>query len=173
MTREVKAQVIDSLTAFINENANIYLADMSGLDAQMTSELRRSCFELGISLTVVKNTLLKIAMDNSDRDFEGMYGALKGNTSIMFSESAKAPAKVIKEFGKKADKLTLKAAYVEESIYIGHDQLDTLVSIKSKEEVIGDVIELLQSPAKSVISALQSGRDRLSGIIKVLSEKED
>ncbi|HIE44596.1 MAG TPA: 50S ribosomal protein L10 [Flavobacteriaceae bacterium] len=171
MTREEKSVVIKDLTSKLADNQIIYLADISGLDALTTSDLRRACFKANVKLAVVKNTLLAKAMENSDKDFGDLPSTLKGNTSILFSDTGNAPAKVIKDFRKKSDKPVLKGAYVEEAIYIGDDQLDALVSIKSKEELIGDIITLLQSPAKNVISALQSGGNKLSGIIKTLSEK--
>ncbi|WP_111708001.1 50S ribosomal protein L10 [Lutibacter citreus] len=172
MTREEKSQVIEVLTDKLTEGNIIYLADISGLNALDTSNLRRACFKANIKLSVVKNTLLEKAMEKSDKDFGELPSTLKGNTSLMVSETGNAPAKLIKEFRKKSNKPLLKGAYVEESIYVGDDQLDTLVNIKSKEELIGEVISLLQSPAKNVISALQSGGNTLSGIIKTLSEKE-
>ncbi|WP_298285493.1 50S ribosomal protein L10 [Lutibacter sp.] len=172
MTREEKSQVIEALTTQLTDGNIIYLADISGLNALDTSNLRRACFKANIKLAVVKNTLLSKAMEKSDKDFGDLPSTLKGNTSLMFSETGNAPAKLIKEFRKKSDKPLLKGAYVEEAIYIGDDQLDSLVNIKSKEEVIGDIITLLQSPAKNVISALQSGGSKLSGILKTLSEKE-
>ncbi len=171
MTREEKSIVIDNLTSQLTENNIIYLADISGLDALTTSNLRRACFKANVKLAVVKNTLLEKAMERSDKDFGDLPTTLKGNTSIMIAEVGNAPAKVIKEFRKKSKKPVLKGAFVEEAIYIGDDQLDALVSIKSKEELVGDIITLLQSPAKNVISALQSGGNKLSGIIKTLSEK--
>ena len=171
MTREEKSVVIEALTTRLTEGEIIYMADISGLNASDTSNLRRACFKENIKLAVVKNTLLEKAMEKSDKDFGELPSTLKGNTSLMFAEVSNAPAKVIKEFRKKSDKPVLKGAYVEESIYIGDDQLDVLVNIKSKEELIGDVITLLQSPAKNVISALQSGGNKLSGILKTLSEK--
>ena len=172
MTREEKSQVIEELTAQLADNANIYLADISGLDAGNTSDLRRACFKANVKLNVVKNTLLTKAMEASDKDFGDLPTVLKGNTSVMYSETGNAPAKVIKAFRKKSDKPLLKGAFIEEAIYIGDEQLDMLVDIKSKEELIGDVISLLQSPAKNVISALQSGGGKLSGILKTLSQKE-
>ncbi len=171
MTREEKSQVIEVLTTQLTEGNIIYLADISGLNALDTSNLRRACFKANIKLAVVKNSLLAKAMERSDKDFGELPTALKGNTSLMFSETGNAPAKLIKEFRKKSNKPLLKGAYVEEAIYVGDDQLDALVNIKSKEEVIGDIITLLQSPAKNVVSALQSGGNKLSGIIKTLSEK--
>ena len=172
MTREEKAQVIEDLTAQLAENANIYLADISGLDAGTTSNLRRACFKANVRLAVVKNTLLEKAMEASEKDFGELPTTLKGNTSVMYSETGNAPAKVIKAFRKKSDKPLLKGAFIEEAIYLGDEQLDMLVNIKSREELIGDVITLLQSPAKNVISALQSGGGKLSGILKTLSQKE-
>jgi len=171
MTREEKSQVIQDLTAKLADTNIIYLADISGLDALTTSNLRRACFKANVKLAVVKNTLLSKAMEASDKDFGELPNVLKGNTSIMIAEAGNAPAKVIKEFRKKSDKPVLKGAFVEESIYVGDDQLETLVNIKSKEELIGDIITLLQSPAKNVISALQSGGNKLSGILSTLSEK--
>ena len=172
MTREEKAQVIEALTAQLAENPTIYLADISGLDAGSTSNLRRACFKADVKLSVVKNTLLAKAMEAAEKDFGDLPTVLKGNTSIMLSETGNAPAKVIKEFRKKSEKPVLKGAFVEEAIYVGDDYLDTLVNIKSKEEVIGDIIGLLQSPAKNVVSALKSGGGKIAGILKTLSEKE-
>ena len=172
MTRQEKSQVIEELTAQLADNTNIYLADISGLNAGNTSDLRRACFKANVQLSVVKNTLLTKAMEASDRDFGDLPTVLKGNTSVMYSETGNAPAKVIKAFRKKSDKPLLKGAFIEEAIYLGDDQLDMLVDIKSKEELIGDIIGLLQSPAKNVISALKSGGGTLAGIIKTLSEKE-
>jgi len=171
MTREEKSLVIKDLTSRLAENEIIYLADISGLDAGITSDLRRACFKSNVKLAVVKNTLLAKAMEASDKDFGDLPSTLKGNTSIMFADTGNAPAKVIKEFRKKSKKPVLKGAYVEEAIYIGDNQLDALVSIKSKEELVGDIITILQSPAKNVISALQSGGNKLSGILKTLSDK--
>ncbi|WP_425077599.1 50S ribosomal protein L10 [Psychroserpens sp. S379A] len=172
MTREEKSQVIEELTAQLADNANIYLADISGLNAGNTSDLRRACFKANVTLNVVKNTLLTKAMEASDKDFGELPTVLKGNTSVMYSETGNAPAKVIKNFRKKSEKPLLKGAFIEEAIYIGDDQLDTLVDIKSREELIGEIVTLLQSPAKNVISALKSGGGTLAGIIKTLSEKE-
>jgi len=172
MTREEKSKVIEILTAQLSENPIIYLADISGLDARSTSNLRRACFKAGVKLAVVKNTLLSKAMEGSDKEFGELTDVLIGNTSLMFSETGNAPAKVIKEFRKKSDKPLLKGAFIEEAIYVGDDQLDNLVSIKSREELIGDIIGLLQSPAKNVISALKSGGGTIAGIVKTLSERE-
>ncbi|MEH6406010.1 MAG: 50S ribosomal protein L10 [Leeuwenhoekiella sp.] len=172
MTREEKSQVIEDLTAQLANSTHIYLTDISGLNADATSRLRRACYKAGIQLAVVKNTLLAKAMESSDKDFGELPEVLKGNTSLMLSEVGNAPAKVIKEFRKKSDKPFLKGAFIEEAIYVGDDQLDNLVNIKSREELIGDIVGLLQSPAKNVIGALKSGGGILAGIIKTLSEKE-
>lgn len=172
MTREEKSKAIEVLTAQLGDNTNIYLADISGLDAGTTTNLRRACFKAGVKLTVVKNTLLYKAMEGSGKDFGELKDVLKGNTSLMISETGNAPAKVIKEFRKKNDKPLLKGAFIEEAIYVGDEQLDALVEIKSREELIGDIVGLLQSPAKNVVSALKSGGGKLAGIIKTLSEKE-
>ena len=172
MTREEKSQVIETLTAQLSDNANIYLADISGLDAGNTTNLRRACFKAGVQLAVVKNTLLKKGMESSDKDFGELTEILKGNTSLMFSETGNAPAKVIKEFRRKSDKPLLKGAFIQESIYVGDDQLDNLVNLKSKDELVGEIIGLLQSPAKNVISALKSGGNTIAGLVKTLSERE-
>jgi len=172
MTREEKLNVIEDLTAQLAENSTIYLADISGLDAGTTSNLRRACFKANIKLAVVKNTLLAKAMEASEREFGELPEVLKGNTSLMFSETGNGPAKLIKAFRKKSDKPLLKGAFVEEAVFIGDDKLDALVSIKSKEEMIGEIIGLLQSPAKNVISGLKSGGGKLAGILKTLSEKQ-
>lgn len=172
MTREEKSQVIQDLTGKLTDNPVIYLADISGLNASDTSNLRRACFKANVKLAVVKNTLLAKAMESSDKDFGELPNVLKGNTSLMMAEIGNAPAKVIKAFRKgKKEKPVLKGAYVEAAVYVGDDQLDKLVNIKSKEEVIGDIIGLLQSPAKNVISALQSGGGKIHGILQTLSEK--
>ena len=172
MTREEKATVIKDLTAQLADNPNIYLADISGLNAVDTSNLRRACFKANIKLAVVKNTLLAKAMEASDKEFGELPEVLKGNTSLMLSETGNAPAKLIKNFRKKSEKPVLKGAFIEEAVYIGDNNLDALVNIKSKEEVIGDIIGLLQSPAKNVISGLKSGGGKLAGILKTLSERE-
>lgn len=171
MKKEEKDLLINSLEAILSSNPHIYLTDISGLDAESTSNLRRLAFKKGIKMVVVKNSLLKKAMEKSNKDFEPLFEVLKGGTSLMLSEVGNAPAKMIKEFRKKSDKPILKGAYVEESIYIGDNELDVLVGIKSKDELIGDLIALLQSPAKNVISALSSGGDILAGVVKTLSER--
>lgn len=171
MTREEKAAVIEDLTGQLAENSTIYLADISGLDAVSTSDLRRACFKANIKLSVVKNTLLAKAMEASDKDFGELPEVLNGNTSLMFSEIGNAPAKLIQNFRRKSEKPLLKGAYIETGVYIGDDKLLALVNLKSKEEVIADIIALLQSPAKNVISGLKSGGGKLAGILKTLSEK--
>lgn len=177
MSREQKAQVIEDLTAQLNDNHIIYLTDISGLNADATTKLRRACYRADVSLTMVKNTLLSKAMEKTDKDLGQLSDVLKGSTSIMFSETGNAPAKVIQEFRKKSKakiKLpVLKGAFVEEAVYVGDESLDALVNIKSKEEVIGDIIGLLQSPAKNVISALKSGGGTIAGIVKTLSERTE
>jgi large subunit ribosomal protein L10 len=171
MTREQKATVIQDLTATLGENSTIYLADISGLNATQTSNLRRACFKANVSIAVVKNTLLAKAMEASDKDFGELPSLLKGNTTILMSETANAPAKVIKTFRVKAAKPLLKGAYIGEAIYVGDHMMDVLSEIKSREEMIGEIVGLLQSPAKNVISALKSGGGKLAGILKTLSER--
>ena len=171
MTREEKINMINSIKSELDSNSNIYLTDCSGLNADSTSKLRRACFKSNIKMSVVKNTLLEKAMDDSEKDFGELKETLKGNTSVMIAEVSSAPAKVIKNFRKKSERPILKGAMIEEDIYIGDDQLETLFAIKSKEELIGDIIMLLQSPAKNVISALSSGGGKLSGILQTLSNK--
>lgn len=173
MTREQKAQVIEDLTALLNENDIVYLADTSGLNAKNTTDLRRACFRADVQLTMVKNTLLFKAMERSDKDYGELPEVLKGSTSIMISETGNLPAKLIKDFRKKSkSKLPiLKGAYVEEAIFVGDDSLEALANIKSREELIGDIIGLLQSPAKNVVSALKSSGGKLAGIVKTLSER--
>jgi large subunit ribosomal protein L10 len=171
MRKEEKKQLIDSLTQQLTEHSNFYITDVSELNAQDTSDLRRLCFKYGIKMRVVKNTLLKKAMENAEREYGELYSALIGNTSIMFAEAGNAPAKMIKEFRKKSKRPILKGAFIEEMTYLGDEQLEFLVSIKSKDELVADVIALLQSPVKNVISSLQSGGSNLSGILKTLAEK--
>lgn len=175
MKRSEKQAIIDNLVQEINSYNHFYLADIAELDAEKTSELRRSCFQKDIKLIVVKNTLLKRALEGSEKNADELFDVLKGNTSLMFCDTGNVPAKLIKEFRKKnkeLEKPVFKGAYVEESIYVGEDQLEVLVNVKSKEELIGDVIALLQSPAKNVVSALQSSGQTLTGVLKTLSEKE-
>lgn len=171
MTKEEKILEIENLTTKLKDVKNLYLTDIAGLNAMETSSLRRACFKAGIKLSVVKNTLLERAMKNSGKDFGELKDLLKGNTSLMFSESGNGPAKVIKDFRKKSDKPILKGAFIEESVYVGDEQINNLVSIKSKEEIIGEIISILQSPPKNLISALKSGGGKVSGILKSLSER--
>lgn len=171
MTREEKNQAIDELTGILNQTSTIYVADIEGLNASQTSQLRRLCFQKGVTLSVVKNTLLQKAMERSDKTFDDLFVALKGNTSIMLSDTGNVPAKLIKEFRKKGDKPLLKGAYIEESIYVGDNQLEALISIKSKDELLGDIITLLQSPVNNVVSALQSSGGTLAGLLKTLEDR--
>ena len=173
MRREQKDVIIDNLAGRLNDTKHFYLTDISSLNAEETSNLRRKCFEKEISLLVVKNTLLRKAMEKSDGDFDDLYDVLKDSTSIMFCETGNIPAKLIKEFRKTMEKPILKAAYVEESIYVGDDQLDTLSKIKSKIELLGDLLALLQSPATNLVSALTSSGSKMAGALKTLSEKEN
>ena len=173
MTREEKSNMIESIKSNLDCNSTVYLADCSGLDADSTSKLRRACFKYNIKLSVVKNTLLSRAMDEVDKDFGELKSLLKGNTTLMLSDIGNAPAKVIKNFRKKSEKPILKGAFVEESIYLGDDLLETLVNIKSKEELLGEIVSLLQSPTKNLISALKSSGSKISGVLKTLSEKNE
>ena len=171
MNKEEKINMINSIKSELDKSTNIYLTDCSGLNADSTSKLRRACFKSNVKLSVVKNTLLLKAMDEVEKDFGDLKSVLKGNTALMYSDVGNAPAKVIKNFRKKSERPILKGAMIEEDIYIGDDQLETLFAIKSKEELIGDIIMLLQSPAKNVISALSSSGGKLSGILQTLSNK--
>ena len=174
MRKEEKRQIIENLVEEINSYPHLYITDASGLNAADTSALRRLCFERNIKLVVTKNTLLKKAFERANGNYEELYGVLKTSTAVMFSEEGSTPAKLIKEFRKKKklDRPALKAAYVEESVYVGAEMLDALVAIKSKYELIGDVVALLQSPVKNVVSALQSGKHILAGLMKTLQDKE-
>ena len=172
MKKEVKDTIIVELGEKLKQYPHFYLVDISGLNAKDTSDLRRKCFKNEIKLTVVKNTLLKKAFEASEIDFEPLYCALKGNTAVMFTNVANQPAKLLKEY-KKAGIPALKAAYAEEGIYVGADKLEELASIKSKNEVIADIVALLQSPAKNVISALQSGANTIHGVLKTLGERAE
>ena len=174
MKKEDKAIIIEQIANTLKEYSCFYLAETAGLDAEKTSELRAACFKQDIKLMVVKNTLLHKALESLEGDYSEIYGALKGSTSILFSNTGNAPAKLLKSMVKKDQPLPrFKAAYVEETIYVGEDQLETLSNIKSKNELIADVIALLQSPAKNVVSALQSGGNTIHGVLETLSKKED
>jgi len=173
MKKDEKNILVDALAEKLTNLNNFYLADISNLNVETTSWLRRICFKRNIQLKMVKNTLLKKALVKTGKDFEPLFEVLKGSTSIMFSEVANDPAKLIREFRRTAPKPILKAAWVQESFYLGDDQLDALINIKSKNELLGDLILLLQSPARNVISALQSGGNKISGIVKTLSERPE
>lgn len=173
MRKEDKNGMIEALALELKENPNFYLTDISGLNAEKTARLRRLCFNRDVKLLVVKNTLLRKAMEKSEVDMSELFPTLKGSTSIMFSEVGNVPAKLIKEFRKTSDRPILKAAFIEEAPYIGEEQLDYLVAIKSKNDLIADIIALLQSPAKNVVGALQSGGQKLVGILETLSEKAE
>jgi large subunit ribosomal protein L10 len=173
MNKNEKQLMIDDLSKRLDDNNVIYITDISDLDAVATSSLRRQCFAKNIKLSVVKNTLLKKAMENvQGKNFTELYDVLPGPTAIMLSDTGNLPAKLIKDFRKKNDKPILKGAFVEESVYVGDDQLDSLVDIKSKDELLGEIVGLLQSPAKNVISALSSSKNTIAGLVKTLSEKE-
>ena len=172
MNKKEKNDLIDVLNNMLEENKNFYLADISGLTAEQSSSLRRLCYKQNVSIKVVKNTLLKKAFDKNSTNFNQLDDILKGNTSLMFADSAKAPANVIKDFRKKAEKPILKAAHIEDEFYIGDDNLSMLANLQSKNELIADIIMLLQSPAKNVVASLQSSSSKLSGIVKALSDKE-
>jgi large subunit ribosomal protein L10 len=173
MRREEKNAVIDSLAEQINQYPHFYITDTSNLNAAATSNLRRKCFEKNIKMVVVKNTLLIKALERSEKtDFTPIYDSLKGVTSVMFTDSGSVPAKLIKDFRRTSDRPLLKAAFVEESFYVGDNQLTALATLKTKNELIADVVAILQSPAKTVISQLQSGRNILAGVVKTLGERE-
>ena len=173
MKKEDEATVIAQIAETIKSYSGFYLVETAGLDAEKTSAFRRACFGADVKLMVVKNTLLHKALESLEGDYSELYPALKGSTSLMCTNVGNAPAKLLKDFVKKGDTLpALKAAYVEETVYMGADQLDALAAIKSKNELIADVVALLQSPAKNVISALTSGGSKLHGILETLSKKE-
>ena len=174
MTREEKAVVINNLVEQLNAYPHFYITNIEALNAEQTASLRRKCFESNIKLVVVKNTLLGKALESVDKADADLVKVLEGSTSVMFAETGKAPAVLIKEFRKKNDKPILKAAYVEGCVYVGDDQLETLSNIKSREELIGDIVGLLQSPAKNVISALQGNAgQKIAGIVKTLEERNN
>ena len=172
MKKEDKEILIAKLGEQINEYPHFYLVDVHGLNAEATSNLRRKCFGAGIKMVVVKNTLLQKALEKSEVDYSPLFDSLKGSTAVFFTQVANAPAKLLKEVGKDGVP-GLKAAYAEEGFYVGADQIDALCSIKSKNEVIADVVALLQSPAKNVISALQSGGQTIHGVLKTLGERPE
>ncbi len=171
MKKELKGTIIESLGEKLKEYPHFYLVDVTGMNAEATSALRRKCFKNEIKMVVVKNTLLHKAFEASEVNFEPLYDSLKGTTAVMFCQVANKPAKLIKEY--KEDIPALKAAYAEECVYVGADKLDELASLKSKNELIADVVALLQSPAKNVVSALQSGANTIHGVLKTLGERPE
>lgn len=173
MKKEEKLVQIKNLTKDLSESSNFYLADIAGLDSKSTLDLRRACFKANIRMSVVKNTLLQKAMDESEKEFGDLKSVLKGNTSLMFSDKENIPAKLIRDFRKKSDKPILKAAFIGESVYIGDDKIDILANLKSKEELIGEIISILKSPINNVISSLSSSKFKITSIIKKLSEKSE
>jgi len=173
MKKEEKGNIIDALADKFNQYKNVYVTDIASLNAQKTSELRRLLFKNDITLEVAKNTLVKKAIEKSGRDFGALVDTLKGNTAIMFCEDMKAPAKAIKEFRKKDTIPALKGACIDQDVFIGDNQLEALITLKSKNDLIGEIIGLLQSPAQNVISALQSGGNTIAGVVKTLSERPE
>jgi len=171
MNKEEKHDVVLALAEQMKEYGNFYITDTSNLTVAKINDIRRKCFESDIKMQVTKNTLIRKAMEVVDGDFTEIYDVLKGSSSIMFSKSGTAPAKLIKELRKRGDKPVLKAAYIDTAVFIGDNQLDALVNLKSKEQLVGEIIGLLQSPAKNVISALQSGGNILAGVVKTLQER--
>ncbi|MES2419569.1 MAG: 50S ribosomal protein L10 [Bacteroidota bacterium] len=172
MNREEKQEVVLALQEKMQEYGNFYIADTSSLSVEKVNNIRRKCFESGIEMKVAKNTLIKIAIEGLEGDSSEIFTALKGQSALLFSKVGNGPAKLIKALRKGSDKPILKAAYIDSAIFVGDQHLDSLVSLKSREELIGDIIGLLQSPAKNVVSALQSGGAKLAGIVKTLQEKE-
>jgi len=174
MTREEKNQLIDSLAEQLSSSSTIYITDISDLNSEVTTRLRSMCFKSNIHLQVVKNTLLKKAMEKTEKDFSGLYEILSGPTTMMISDTGNVPAKLIKEFRKSgSDKPVLKGAYIQDMVYLGEEQLEFLIAIKSRDELIADVIALLQSPVRNVMSALQSGGHTLTGVLKTLSDRPE
>ena len=172
MKQEQKAQIIEEIAQDLANYSHVYVTDISGFTVSTVNQLRRLCFKREVKLKVVKNTLLKRAMVLAEADYSELYPVLNGATSIMLCNTGNVPARLIKEFRAKNDKPLIKAAFIEETAYIGDDQLEALCNIKSREELIGDIVALLQSPAKNVVSALQSGGGKLAGIVKTLSERQ-
>ena len=171
MTKEEKHDLVLALTEQMKEYGNFYITDTSDLTVEKVNNIRRKCFESDITMQVAKNSLIKKAMEAAGGDFTPMYDVLKGSSSILFSKSSTAPAKLIKQLRKKGEKPILKAAYIDAAVFIGDNQLDTLINLKSKEQLIGEIIGLLQSPAKNVLSALQSGGNTIAGVVKTLQER--
>jgi len=173
MNKEEKIKAVEDLKNDLVECKTLYLTDIAGLDSLQTSKLRRECFNSNVKLSVVKNTFLNRAMNESGVDFGELKEHLKGNTTVMISDHGNAPAKVIKKFRKDGDKPILKGAFIDQTIYIGDEQIDFLSSLKSKQEIIGEIISLLQSPAKNIISALKSSGGKIAGLVKTLTEKPE
>ncbi|WP_448702949.1 50S ribosomal protein L10 [Mucilaginibacter sp. AW1-3] len=171
MNKEEKHDVVLALAEQMKEYGNFYITDTSNLTVAKINDIRRKCFESDIKIQVTKNTLIRKAMEAVEGDFTEIYGVLKGSSSIMFSKSGTAPAKLIKQLRKQGDKPVLKAAYIDTAVFIGDNQLDALVNLKSKEQLIGEIVGLLQSPAKNVISALKSGGSTIAGLVKTLQER--
>lgn len=174
MTKAEKIQLVENLTEQFKEYPNFYIADTKGMSVSDMNDLRRLCFEKNVKLQMIKNTLIRKALENLEEDFTGVFDSLKQTSSVFFvgADAPSAPAKILKEYRKSSEKPLLKAAVIEASVFSGDDQIEALANLKSKDELIGDVIMLLQSPAKNVIGALQSGGSKLSGILKTLSERE-
>ena len=174
MNRAEKAQMIEDLQEVLNNTDTVYLTDIAGLDATETTNLRKACFKGDVQLRVVKNTLLKKAMERVEgKEYDEMFDSLKGNTALMIAEKANAPAKVIENFRKKSQKPILKAAWIDTAVYVGDERLTELAALKSKEELVGDIIGLLQSPIKTVVSQLQTGGQTIAGLVKTLSERPE
>ncbi|MCX6292558.1 MAG: 50S ribosomal protein L10 [Bacteroidetes bacterium] len=173
MRKEEKDVIINEITELLNKYPTIYVTDTSSLTVEKTNQLRRLCFNKGVKMLVAKNTLIQKAMERKSEEYTPIFESLKGTTALMFCEAGNVPAKLIKEFRKKGDRPRLKGAYVETAVFLGDSQLDILIAIKSKNELIGDIIGLLQSPAKNVIGALQSGGGKLAGLVKTLSERPE
>ena len=171
MNKEEKHELVLALTEQMKEYGNFYITDTSNLTVAKVNDIRRKCFESDITMQVAKNSLIKKAMEAADGDFSPIYDVLKGSSTILFTKSATAPAKLIKQLRKTGEKPILKAAYIDSAVFVGDNQLDTLINLKSKEQLIGEIIGLLQSPAKNVVSALQSGGNKLAGIVKTLQER--
>ncbi len=170
MRKEDKALIIEEITNILSSYNTVYVADISGLTVEKSNALRKLCYKKGVKVKMVKNTFLKKAMEQCETDYSEMYPVLHGTSAIMVSETGNAPARTIKDFRGKNSIPAIKAAYIEQCVYVG-DQVDLLCSLKSREELIGDIVGLLQSPARNVVSALQSGGGKLAGIVKTLSEK--
>ncbi|MCX2479133.1 50S ribosomal protein L10 [Pedobacter sp. MC2016-15] len=173
MNREEKNEVVSALQEKMQEFGNFYIADTSSLSVEKVNNIRRKCFESGIEMQVAKNTLIRKAIEGLEGDNSDIFAALKGQSAILFSKTGNGPAKLIKALRKAgSDKPVLKAAFIDTAIFVGDNHLDALVSLKSREELIGDIVGLLQSPAKNVISALKSSGGKIAGIVKTLQERE-